>query len=237
MPQSHLDQKLLKKLAEKIGKPVQYAREQISKRASRQAISAEAAQILWAKEFGLGTAHFQRSLPPHVQDQILNNRPQVPTKQTNASQLLSRTKSSTKPRLETSLRLTIELLLSDKELKERCADLLKARSKFDRVFREATTVLDHRLKILGNVKTRMNPIDLTGKVLNSNPTRALLVVSDDGDQQEGLYSLCKGLFLAFRNPAHHHLSDKVTREDALRFCGFVDLVLAILAQARKNPTV
>jgi hypothetical protein len=130
----------------------------------------------------------------------------------------------------------IDLLLADKELKERCSDLLKANSKFDRVFREATTVLDDRLKKLGNIKAKMNPSDLTGKVLNPNPDKALLVVSDDADQQEGLYSCVKGLFLAFRNPAHHRLSDTVTRHDALRFCGFVDLVLAILQQARSNPT-
>jgi Protein of unknown function (Hypoth_ymh) len=137
-------------------------------------------------------------------------------------------------RVENLLRPTIDLLLSDVELRKRCSDLLRAQGSFDRVFREAITVLDHRLKTLGNIKIRMNPVDLVGKVLNSNPSKAILVVSEDGDQQEGAFSLCKGIFLAFRNPAHHRLSDKVTREDALRFCGFVNLILSVLGQARLN---
>lgn len=236
MPRNHLDKKLLGKLAGKISKSIKYTREQISKRAAKKGISSEAVLILWSKEFGIGTTHFQRSLPPYVQEEVRDNLPGESIKPVKAAGANVRGRSSAKQKPDTSLRFAIDTVLSDKELRERCGDLLRARGNFDRVFREATTVLDHRLKTLGNIKTRMNPVDLTGKVLNSNPSRAILVVSDDGDQQEGFFSLCKGIFLAFRNPAHHHLSDKVTREDALRFCGFVDLVLSVLSQARQNPT-
>jgi hypothetical protein len=130
------------------------------------------------------------------------------------------------------LRAAIDYLLSDEELKRRCADLLTARGSFDRVFREATTVLDDRLKKLAGIKSKVNPADLVARVLH--PSKAILIVSEHADEQEGFYSICKGLFAAFRNPAHHALNDKLTREDALRFCGFMDAMLTILKQARLN---
>ncbi len=82
----------------------------------------------------------------------------------------------------------------------------------------------------------MNPGDVVGKVLNPDPQKAVLKVSDERSEQEGMFSVCKGLTLAFRGPAHHTLSDDFTRADALKFCGFVDTLLAILETAsRKAP--
>jgi hypothetical protein len=60
-------------MSKKLDKKEKYIREQISKRASRQKISSEAAQILWARELNLGTANFQRSLSHHIQDQVRND--------------------------------------------------------------------------------------------------------------------------------------------------------------------
>jgi hypothetical protein len=238
MAQCHLDQKILSKIAEVIGKPVKYTREQISKRASRQNISAEAVQILWAKQLKIGTSRFQRSLPSNVQDDIRNALQRSTTVRPIPVPVLSSNGKTSKQakRLKNSLQPMIEYIVVDTDLRERCGDLLKAKSKFDRVIREATTVLDDRLKALGNITGKMNPNDLVGKVLNPDPAKAILIASNDGDEQQGIFSLCKGLFLAFRNPAHHRLSDKFTREDALRFCGFVDLILAILSRAKVNST-
>ena len=124
----------------------------------------------------------------------------------------------------------IEYLLQDEELRERCKDLLKASKHYDRAIREATTVLDDRLKKLTGIKG-MLPQALIGKVLNPDPQKAVVVVSSDCSEQEGFFSICKGLGLSFRNPTHHNLSNKFTQQDAMKFCGFIDAILAVLKQA------
>ncbi len=224
-----LDQALLFKIAEKTGKSIQYVREQISKRASRLGVVSEAAQILWAKELGIGTAGALQKQPANVQDQVRATVPIFEALRPTARPKQYK-KASKTPLPPSPLNAAIEYLLQDEELKKRCADLLKAKSSFDRVFREATTVLDDRLKRLAKVKGKIDPTALVAKVLH--PNNAILVVSDNTDEQEGFFSVCKGLMLTFRNPAHHTLNDKLTREDALRFCGFVDALLAILQQAK-----
>ncbi len=129
---------------------------------------------------------------------------------------------------------TIDALLRDPELRGRCKDLLRGRGHFDSVIREATTVLDDRLKRKTGIR-HMNPENLVGKVLNPDPTKAVIEVSADKSEQDGVHSICRGIMLAFRNKAHHSLSDKVTREDALKFCGFLDTVLGLLEQATIHP--
>jgi len=65
-----LDPGILKKLAKKTRKDEQYLREQISRRAARMGIASPAAQILWARELGIGTGRYRGSLPAHSQEQV-----------------------------------------------------------------------------------------------------------------------------------------------------------------------
>jgi Protein of unknown function (Hypoth_ymh) len=233
MAKTRLDKGLLKKVAKKTAKTQQYVREQVSKRASRQNVASEAALIIWAKELGFGTAAAQRQLDPHIQQQVSSVGSIFPS-----SSAASRSKVGVNPlratRAVSPLRASIEYLLSDPELRTRCADLLMARKSFDRVFREATVVLDARLKHLGKIKGKVNPAELVARVLH--PSKAILIVSEHPDEQRGFFELFSGLMAAFRNPAHHTLNDKLTREDALRFCGFVDSLLTLLGKARISGT-
>jgi hypothetical protein len=232
MSNTRLNRALLTKVANRTKKTEQYIREQVSRRASRQGIASEAALIIWAKQLGFGTAAAQRHLDPHVQQQVSSARLLVLPR--NESRKDGAQSGRQVTRTVSPLRASIDLLLSDQELKTRCADLLMARKSFDRVFREATVVLDARLKELGKIKGKVNPAELVARVLH--PSKAVLLVSDYPDEQKGFFDLFSGLMAAFRNPAHHSINNKLTREDALRFCGFVDSLLRILGKARVSES-
>lgn len=228
MPQKRLNEVLLKKMAAKTDKAEQYLREQISKKAGRQGISSTAAQLVWAKELGIGIANALHKVPADVREEVRSVgaiASAVPLRMTNGKR-----SSTQKGKAEPITGATVDTLLHDAQLRGRCRDLLRAKKHFDRVFREATTVLDDRLKKKTGI-SNMNPENLVGKALNPDPSKAVLEVSADKAEQEGFYSICKGIMLMFRNKTHHSLNDKLTREDALKFCSFIDTVLGVIDQA------
>ncbi len=236
MPRITLDQALLSKIATKIGgKSKQYVREQISKKASAQSISSAAAQIVWAKSLGIGTANALRQLEPHQQDQVRAALPFAFASRVSVGDKEKGSARRTEPRSQNPIKLAVEYLIADEELKSRCGDLLKAHKHYDRPLREATTVLDHRLKELAGITYKINPVDLVNKILNPDPKKAVIVVSTDPAEQEGFHGICKGLMLAFRNKSHHHLDDKITQRDALGFCALIDTILGMLGKATANP--
>ncbi|PIS14467.1 hypothetical protein COT64_02495 [Candidatus Shapirobacteria bacterium CG09_land_8_20_14_0_10_39_12] len=235
MTQLRWDPKLLKKLAVKIGKSEKYTREQISKRAGKLGISSKAFLVLWAKKEGIGAAVYQRKLPSNIQAEIKDTLPSffMIKARVPATRKMKIEKEKIRPKMKSSLSLAIEYLIQDEELYDRCEDLIKARRNFDRVLREATTVLEDRIRKLSGIKG-MRPIDLVGKVLNPDPAKAVLKISNEKSEQGGFFNICQGLMLSFRDPTHHQLSDKFTREDALKFCGFIDSLLSVLGQTLKQ---
>jgi len=228
-----LDQGLLNRMVKKSELSVKSVREGVSKRATRWRVVPAAAQLLWARELGISTTGPMQRLEPHVQEQVRAGLPAL-FAPPRASSPRRDGKDKTRKRASSAsgLRAAIDYLLGDEELKRRCTIMLTARRDFDRVFREATTVLDDRLKRLAQINEKINPDALVAKVLH--PSKAILVVSEHADEQEGFFNLTKGLMAAFRNPAHHSLNDRLTREDALRFCGFIDAMLTLLGKARVN---
>ena len=64
-----------------------------------------------------------------------------------------------------------------------------------------------------------------------DPKNTLLLVSQDQGEQEGFSHIVRGMVGAFRNPTHHEISDRFTREDALKVCAFVDLLLQVIDDA------
>lgn len=186
------------------------------------------------RELGIGTGQAFGKLQPHEQQQV--QQAETP----DAADAPRRKTRGTPGRARKPQKLSPEIaaigMLYDEQLKSRVADLLRANKHFDRAFREATTVLDSRIKKKSGIK-KMNPVQLVGKALSPNPDEAILVVSDERSQQEGIHSICKGLMLAFRDPTHHELNDKLTRNDAIKFCGFIDTVLALVdgATVQQSP--
>jgi hypothetical protein len=228
---TRIDENLLGKISERTGKSKKYIREQISKRASRLSVTSEAAQILWAKELGIGTTTALRKLLPYMREQIHRSMPTLFADHAAFRGKTGKIPSKNRKRID-PISLAVEYLLSDEELKSRCSDLLRKHRHQDRVFREATTILENRIKRLANIHRRLNPEPLVNTALNPDPARAILLVSTDQGEQMGFHSICKGIVLTFRHRAHHELDDKVTREDALKFCAFIDVILAILGKAQ-----
>lgn len=229
MPAVRLDPDLLQKLTEKTGKPKQRLREQISRNASKMGISSAAAQVVLAQEEGIGITRYLNKLPAEVRQDVRSVSDAASAAQRPRRLPTTGTMPHTK-RAEAITGATIDSLLEDQALRGRCRDLLLAKKHFDRVVREATTVLDDRLKSKSKIKN-MNPVNLVGKVVNPDPEKAILVVSQEKHEQEGFHAICKGVMLAFRDKAHHALSDKFTREDALKFCGFIDTLLGAIENA------
>jgi len=215
-------------MAEKSNKQPKYLREQISRRASRQTISSLSAQLLWAKEMGIGISIALNKADPSVREEV--QRASVAIAPSHVPAARTRSTPSATRRAHTEVAIAVDFLLADPELLGRCRDLILARKHYDRVVREATTVLDDRLKTSAGI-SHMNPVDLVGKALNPDPGKAVVVVSTEKAEQQGFFNICSGVMLAFRNKAHHSLSDAFTQADVLKFCGFVDALLAVIGKA------
>lgn len=123
--------------------------------------------------------------------------------------------------------------IHDKELRDRCLDLLNLESKFDRVVNQATQVFEDRIRAKAELTERIQGVDLINKVLNADLNKTILRVSNNPDEHEGFCHISRGMMLTFRNPSHHQLTDEVSKEDALKLCGFVDVLLSILDKAEK----
>lgn len=121
--------------------------------------------------------------------------------------------------------------IRDAELRSRCADLLVAPGNFDRAINQATQVLEDRIRRKANASKSDSGATLVRKVIPQKPSTGTLRVSHNEEEQEGLSHICAGLMLAFRNPSHHQLTDRFSREDALKLCAFVDNLLRIIDQS------
>jgi uncharacterized protein (TIGR02391 family) len=121
--------------------------------------------------------------------------------------------------------------ISDAELKLRCADLLSASGAFDRAINQATQVLEDRIRRKGGAGNDLTGVELVNRLIKSEPSKSVLVVSSDSREQEGFANVCRGVMQAFRNPTHHEITDRFSREDALKVCAFIDLLLSTLEGA------
>jgi uncharacterized protein (TIGR02391 family) len=234
MKNTKLDAGLLDKIVKASGKSKQYIREQISRRAGRRGVSSLGAQLLWARDLSIGTAHALNRASQSAQEEFRNAvRLGLPTQKPSvtANAPNRRTAVAAKSRRQGLNAAIVNLVILDSELRARCRDLILARGHYDRALREATTVLEDRIKKLSDI-TNLTSVPLLGKALNPEPLKAVVVVSNEKEDQSGFFYICMGIMQAFRNKTHHNLSDAFTQVDALKFCGFIDTVLAVLAKGQ-----
>jgi hypothetical protein len=121
--------------------------------------------------------------------------------------------------------------IKDPELKSRCSDLLSAPGNFDRVINQATLVLEDRLRAKSGIDKPLTGVPLVNSVLNADLNKTIIVISQNPEEHEGICHICRGLMLSFRNPTHHQILNKYSREDALKLCAFIDNVLQLIAAA------
>jgi hypothetical protein len=121
--------------------------------------------------------------------------------------------------------------IQNEELKGRCADLLSAPGSFDRVINQATLVLEDRIRNKADTDESLTGAALVNHVLNSDLSRAILKLSDDEGEHRGFCDICRGLMAAFRNPTHHKISERFSREEALKVCAFIDNILRVVDRA------
>jgi len=124
--------------------------------------------------------------------------------------------------------------INDDELKGRCSDILTAPGNFDRVINQATQVLEDRIRKKSGSSGNNTGTKLVNTALNADIDKTILEVSTNKEEHEGVCHICRGIMLAFRNPTHHHLTDQYSREDALKFCAFIDNILFLIDHSKKK---
>lgn len=125
--------------------------------------------------------------------------------------------------------------IQDTQLQKRCGDiLLEASGAFDRVINQATQILEDRIKKkAGLEETTLIGLPLVSKAIHSKLENTILKFSDNSDIQEQYSALFKGIIGVYRNPTHHGLEFECSREDALKFCSYIDLLLNEVANSEK----
>jgi hypothetical protein len=227
-----LDARIMAKLGEKRGISPASVSVLVSKTAARLGIVAEAALVVLAKEHGIGTAHYQRGQSSEIQAQIRDALPGI-----FASPKRGSDRAGKEPRgnpKTPSLKLAIEYLVQDAVLLSRCQDLLMGKAKFDRAINQATLVLEDRIRKKAQPPTRLTGENLVNFSFKEELSKTVLrVASNDPDDQRGFTQMMRGIVPAFRNATHHHIIDSLTREEALRVVGFVDVLLRVVDSSVK----
>lgn len=231
-----LDTKIMSKIAKKIGTTdLTKINVLVSKKASKLGISAEASLILLAKEYGIGVASYQRSLDTSKQAEVRDALPSMfieQPKPTKVARSSSRTVPATSKRV--SLKLAIEYLIQDEELRGRCDDLLAASSKFDRAINQATLVLEERIRTKAIPTAALVGENLVNFAFKDDLSKTILQVpGGTADDQRGFVQILRGLVPTFRNKTHHHVVNTFSREDAMRVCGFIDVLLRVVDGSTK----
>jgi hypothetical protein len=208
----------------------------ISAEAARRGISSEAALGVLAKKHSIGALIYQRSLDATTQGEIHRA---LSASTASASRSPARTmgrNATTKRAVPTDRarrKAAVDYLIADPELHSRCADILMGAHYFDRAINQATLVLEDRLRTKAQPPQRLVGENLVGYAFNEDPSRTVLrVASNNPDDQRGFTQMLRGAVPAFRNSTHHHIIN-FTREEAMRICGFVDVLLGVVDNAVK----
>ena len=124
--------------------------------------------------------------------------------------------------------------IEDKDIKERCGDILLGDNAFDRAINQATQILETKIKKKAGLSdSKLLGILLVSKAIHPRIEETILKFSDKPDIQEGYSYLFKGIVSNYRNPTHHSLSFECSREYALKICAYIDELIRIVECSEK----
>lgn len=116
--------------------------------------------------------------------------------------------------------------ISDQKLQKRCAHLLDTPGvQLDTVIREASVVLEDRLRSLAGLGSDYHGVRLVDAALKCDDPR--IVFSEVSAEQEGVRYLFRGAVQYIRNPPAHRLIE-YNRETAMIHIRLVDILLSLL---------
>ena len=125
------------------------------------------------------------------------------------------------------------LVIHEEELRKRCSDLLGAPGNFDRVVREATTVLEDRIRHRPPFQVLAKVIPHSGEqtgqnLINKlfNPDIPVLSRSSDKLGRIAFRNILVGVVSYLRNPYHHRLDDATEWSWAWSTVGLIDRLLS-----------
>jgi len=133
------------------------------------------------------------------------------------------------------------LPIKDEELKNRCLELLSKPGHFDTAVREATLVLEARLKnsvpnetlaVLIPSTVNINFENLVNNLLA--PSNPVLVISSDPKERVAFHKIMLGVGAYLRNPFHHNIDDQMEWSWAWSIVGFIDHLLFELGKCEKR---
>lgn len=111
--------------------------------------------------------------------------------------------------------------------------IAQLRAHSERATRE-TQILEDRIRTKAQPAKRLTGEPLVGYAFNEDLSKTVLqVASKEPDDQRGFTQILRGIVPAFRNVTHHHIADAFSREDAMRVCGFIDVLLRVVDGSTK----
>lgn len=121
--------------------------------------------------------------------------------------------------------------LSDDQLRQRCLDLLGAEGEYDRVISVACTILEDRVRAAIGAPNHLVGIQLMQRAFSARAPH--LRLSDELPEQVGAMEMYSGTIAFFRNSTGHRIVPSYTREDAIHFLMWIDLLLKMVGEARR----
>jgi uncharacterized protein (TIGR02391 family) len=120
-------------------------------------------------------------------------------------------------------------LIRDTQLRDRVEGLLAEERNYDRAVREASVVLEDRVRTKSGL-AGLHGVDLMSAAFKEET--GALIVSDNSAEQAGVHMAFRGMVAWVRNSFGHRLIDATAQGDAMRIVAFIDWLLEEVGRAR-----